>query len=136
MKDSTTHYISSERGSATVKFLAIIVFIVLLANAGYHYVPIAYNGAAFRQEMDTAVVKGLAASGRMKPADVVKAHVQRAAADYRIPADAFIEIRPGQGHIAAYASYQQKVDILPFGIYQYNYKFDYTATPTGYLLQE
>ena len=28
------------------------------------------------------------------------------------------------------------VNILPFGIYKYNYDFNYTAVPTGYLLRE
>ena len=63
MKESTS-YLHSQRGSASAKFLALLVFIGLLAHAGYNYVPVAYNGAAFKQEMDTAVVKGLAASGR------------------------------------------------------------------------
>ena len=135
MKESTKIYLANERGSAATKFLIIFVFIILLANAGYNYVPIAYNGAAFKQEMDTAVVKGLAASGQLKPVDVVTAHIRRAATDYRIPADAVIEVRPGRA-VSAYASYHQPINILPFGIYKYNYQFDYTATPTGYLLKE
>jgi hypothetical protein len=132
----STNYLHSQRGSAGAKFLVLIVLIVLLAHAGYNYVPVAYNGASFRQEMDTAVVKGLAASGQMKPVDVVTAHVKKAAHDYSIPSDAFIEIKPGQGHIAARASYQQPVNMLPFGLYKYNYQFEYTAVPTGYLLKE
>ena len=132
----STQYRQSERGSAATKFLIIFVFILMIAHAGYNYIPIAYNGAAFKQEMDTAVVKGLAASGQMKPMDVVKAHLQRAATDYRVPSDALIEVLPGEGHVAAHASYQQSVNILPFGIYKYNYKFDYTATPRGYLLED
>ena len=135
MNRSTSH-LHSERGSAGAKFLALLVFIVLLAHAGYNYVPVAYNGASFRQEMDTAVVKGLAASGQMKPADIVAAHMKKAARDYDIPSDALLEVRPGQGHIAAHASYRQPVNILPFGIYKYNYDFNYTAVPTGYLLRE
>jgi hypothetical protein len=126
----------SERGSAGVKFLAILVFLVLAAHAGYQYVPIAYQGASFKQEMDTAVVKGLAASGQMKPLDVVKAHIQRASYDYQIPSDAVIDVQPGQGHIWAHVSYQKPVNMLPFGLYKYNYKFDYTAMPSGYLLKE
>jgi hypothetical protein len=136
MKDSTKQYLANESGSATAKFLVLLILIVLLAHAGYNYVPVAYNGAAFRQEMDTAVVKGLAASGQIKPMDAVTAHIRKAANDYRIPSDALIEVKPGQGHIAAHASYQQPVNILPFGMYKYNYQFDYTATPTGYLLKE
>ncbi|MEQ1764217.1 MAG: hypothetical protein ABL984_13890 [Pyrinomonadaceae bacterium] len=135
MKDSTI-YLHSQRGSATTKFLIIFVFILMLAHAGYNYVPIAYNGASFRQEMDTAVVKGLAAAGQIKPVEAVTAHIRKAANDYRIPSDAVVEISNDKGHVTAHATYQQPVNILPFGIYKYNYKFDYTATPQGYLLKE
>ena len=131
-----TQNIHSERGSAGVKFMAVFLFIILLANAGYNYVPVAYDGASFKQEMDTAVVKGLAASGRMVPLEVVTSHIRRAATDYNVPQDAVIDIRPNTGHISAYASFEKNVSILPFGIYKYKYKFEYLATPKGYLLKE
>lgn len=127
---------SSERGGAGVKFLVILVVLVVAANAGYNYIPVAYEGASFRQEMDTAVVKGLAASGNMKPLEVVKAHVQRAAGEYNVPQDAVIEIKPMANYIQAYVAYQRKVNLLPFGIYRYNYNFEYTAAPQGYLLKQ
>lgn len=126
----------SERGGAGVKFLIIFVLIVLCAHAGYNYVPVAYQGASLRQEMDTAVVKGLAASGNMKPVDVVKAHVQRAMSDNETPADAIFEIKPQGSYIQAHVAYQKKINILPFGLYKYDYDFSYTAVPTGYLLKE
>lgn len=135
MKDSTS-YLHSQRGSATTKFLIIFVFILMAAHAGYNYVPVAYNGASFRQEMDTAVVKGLAAAGRIHPVEAVTAHIRKAANDYRIPSDAVIEIVNDKGHVTARATYQQPVNMLPFGMYKYNYKFEYTAAPTGYLLKE
>ena len=53
----------------------VLVVLVLIANAGYNYIPVAYAGANFKQEMDTAVVKGLAASGQMKPLDMVKSSI-------------------------------------------------------------
>lgn len=126
----------SERGSAGVKFLAIAVILVLAAHAGYQYIPVAYQGASFKQEMDTAVVKGLAASGQMKPLEVVKAHIQKASNDYEVPRDALVDVQPAQGYIQAHVSYQKPVNMLPFGLFKYNYKFDYTATPSGYLLKE
>lgn len=135
MKVSTLNR-HSERGSAGTKFLVILVLIVLLAHAGYNYVPVAYQGASLRQDMDTAVVKGLAASGNMKPVDVVKSHVQRAVSEYDIPPDALVEITPQGSYIQAHVAYQKKVNILPFGLYKYSYDFNYTATPTGYLLKE
>ncbi len=126
----------SESGSAVVKFLLIAIVLVVLAHAGYNYVPIAYEGASFRQEMDTAVVKGLAASGQLKPVEVVKAHIQHAAKENNVPADAFIEVKPAGNVVQAHAVYSKPVNMLPFGIYQYNYEFNYVASPTGYLTKE
>ncbi|MCV4783208.1 hypothetical protein OFM36_27595, partial [Escherichia coli] len=99
-------------------------------------IPVAYQGANLRQEMDTAVVKGLAASGAMRPVDIVTAHITRAAADNDVPSDAVIEIKPTGKFIQARVAYQKKVDLLPFGLWKYNYVFDYTAVPQGYLLKE
>lgn len=126
----------SERGGAGVKFLLIAVILVLCANAGYNYIPVAYEGASLRQEMDTAVVKGLAASGQIKPMEVVTASVRKAIADNNIPADAFIEIKPAGQAIQAQVVYSKPVSMLPFGLYKYTYNFDYTATPRGYLLKQ
>ena len=127
---------TSERGSAGVKFLLIFIVLALVANAGFNYVPVAYNGASFRQEMDTAVVKALGSSGRLKPLDVVTASLQKATADHNLPEDAFIEIKPVNGVVEAHVSYTTPVNMLPFGIYKYDYNFDHVAKPTGYLLKQ
>jgi hypothetical protein len=130
------HDRSSERGGAAVKALLIGLVLVLIANAGYNYVPVAYAGASFRQEMDTAVVKGLAAPGQLKPADVVKAHIQKAARDYELPSDAVVEIKPTGNMVQAHVTYSKEVNMLPFGLYRYNYQFNHTAQPVGYLTKE
>ena len=127
---------TSERGSAAVKFLLIFTVIVLIGNAGINYIPVAYNGASFRQEMDTAVVKALGSSGRMKPMDVVTASLRKASSDHNIPEDAFVEIKPVNGVVEAHVIYSEKVNMLPFGLYKYDYNFDYIARPVGYLLKE
>ena len=126
----------NERGGAGVKLLLIGLVLVLCANAGYNYIPVAYDGTSFKQEMDVAVVKGLAASGQIKPMDTVKATIQRATRDYNIPADAFIEIKPVGSVIQAHVAYTKPVNILPFGLYIYQYDFNYLARPTGYLLKQ
>ena len=126
----------SQRGGAGVKFLIVAVVLFLFAHAGYNYIPVAYEGASLRQDMDTAVVKGLAASGQMKPLETVKASVQRAAKDYDIPADAYIEIKLAGNVVQAHVAYSKPVSMLPFGIYKYSYDFDYVARPVGYLLKE
>jgi hypothetical protein len=126
----------SERGSAGVKALCVFIFLALTAHAGINYIPVAYNGANFKQEMETAVVKGLAAPARVKPVDLVQTSIQRAAEENGLPEDAVIEVK-GQGNaIVAHAAYTQQVNILPFGLYKYKYNFDHTATPHGYLTKE
>ncbi len=127
---------AAERGGAGVKFLLVGLVIVLFAHAGYNYIPVAYEGANLRQEMDTAVVKGLAASGQMKPLEVVKASIERAVRENNVPSDAIVEIKPAGTVIQAHITYTKNVPMLPFGIYKYKYAFDYVAAPTGYLLKD
>ena len=127
---------SSERGSAGVKFMFVFLVIVLVGNAGINYIPVAYQGASFRQEMDTAVVKGIGVSGRINPLEAVKASIKKASMDYEIPDDAVVEIRPVSGVVEAHVAYQRQVNMLPFGLYKYDYDFDYTAKPVGYLLKQ
>jgi hypothetical protein len=137
-KQMTNLYLErpSERGGAAAKFLIIAVVLALIAHAGFNFVPVAYNGASFRQEMDTAVVKGLGAPGQLNPANVVKAHIQRAAGDNDVPPDALMEIKPSPNGIQAHVAYTKPVNMLPFGLYKYNYQFDYVASPVGYLTKD
>lgn len=128
--------LSSEQGSAAIKFMLVFLVLALAANAGFNYVPVAYQGASFKQEMDTAVVKGISAAGRVKPMDAVTASIKKASFDYDIPADAFVEIKPVNGVVEARVAYSRPVNMLPFGLYQYTYDFDYVAKPTGYLLKQ
>lgn len=126
---------TSERGSAAIKFTLVILVLALVANAGMNYVPIAYQGASFKQEMDTAVVRGLSASGRVKPLEAVQASIKKASYDYDIPTDAFVQIKPVNGVVEAHVAYTRQINMLPFGLYQHKYNFDYVAKPTGYLLK-
>ena len=127
---------SSERGGAGVKFLMVFVVLILIANAGYNYVPVAYAGQSFKQEMDTAVVNGLAVPSRVNPVDMIKTRLQQAAGQNNLPPNAVIDVKMASNSIQAHASYTQPVSILPFGLYTYNYQFDYTAIPVGYLLKD
>ena len=127
---------SSERGAAAVKFLLVFIVLVLGAHAGINYIPVAYNGASFRQEMDTAVVKALGSSGRINPLTVVQSSINKATADHHLPEDTYVDIKPVNGVIEAHVVYSEPVNMLPFGLYRYEYKFDYVARPVGYLLKD
>jgi hypothetical protein len=127
---------TSERGSAGVKFLIVLLVIVLIGNAGYQYLPVAYNAENLKAEMQTAVLQGIALPGRVNPVDNVKTRIQKAITLNDIPQDAVVDVKQAGNAITARVVYAQDVNILPFGIYRYHYQFDHTATPTGFLLKD
>ncbi len=126
----------SERGSAAVKFVIALAVIILVGNAGYNYVPVAYDAESFKSEMQAAVLQGMVITGKINPVDNVKTRIQKAVQLNNIPPDATIDVRQNGNVISARVVYSKPVSILPFGIYKYNYNFDFTATPTGFLLKE
>ena len=126
----------AERGGASVKFMLVALMIILAANAGYNYVPVAYQGENFKQEMQTAVVQGLAMPTTAgNPVEVLKAKLKRIAADSQLP-PALIDVRQMNNVLTARVRYSKEVSIIPFGIYNYDYEFDHTATPSGFLLKQ
>lgn len=127
---------SFEQGGASVKFLAVLVILILVGNAAINYIPVAYEGESFKQDMQTAVVQGMAVPPGITPVDMIKGKLQRAIVANDIPPDAVVQVKPSKNTVLAHVSYSKKIAILPFGIYTYNYKFDHTATPTGFLMKD
>jgi hypothetical protein len=133
MKQSYTRR-HTERGSAAVKFVIILVVLMLVAHAGYNYVPVAYAAESLKTDMMTAVVQGLALPGKISPVENVKARIAQSAQRNSIPPDALIDVRQKGNALTAHVVYSKSVNLLPFGIYTYTYRFDHTATPTGFLM--
>lgn len=126
----------AERGSAGVKFVFILLGLILLGNAGLNYVPVAYDAESLKTEMQTAILQGMAMPGKVNPVDNVRQRIAKAAVSNDIPADAVIDVKQANNAITAHVSYTKQISMLPFGLYKYNYKFDHTATPTGFLLKQ
>lgn len=126
----------SERGSAGLKLFITLMIIFLIGHAGYNYVPVAYEAENLKGEMQTAVLQGLALPGKMSPVDNVKARISRAIAQNNAPADTLVDVKMAGNALTAHVSYVKPVNVLPFGIYKYNYTFDHTATPSGFLLKQ
>ena len=126
----------NERGSAGVKFLIVAVVLILIGHAAYNYIPTAYEGQNFKQEMQTAVVQGSAVVQGVSPIDTTKIRILKAAANNNLPPNPFVEVKQNNGVLQARVYYVKDVSILPFGIWKYQYQFDYTATPTGFLFKQ
>lgn len=136
MKTSQNRNVHAERGGAGVKLLIAAVVIILIANAGYNFIPAAYQGENFKQEMQTAVVQGISLPSTYgKPAVVVRHKLQTAARINELPYDAVIDVKEKNDMVTARVYYSKKIQILPFGAYEYDYIFDHTATPGGFLSQ-
>ena len=128
----------TERGSAGVKLMIVLTIIILAAHAGYNYVPVAYNAASLKSDIDAAILQGMALPGRVSPVDNVRERIQKALIVNQIPTGAMLDVKQAgsAGAVTAHVSYMQPINLLPFGMYKYNYAFDYTATPTGFLLKQ
>lgn len=126
----------SERGEAGAKLLFILVLLFLAGHAGYNFIPVAYQAENFKQEMNSAVIKGMSLPPvGVTPIDHVKNIVNRAARENNIPEDANILVKMNKGVIEIHVDFVKKVPILPFGLYDYSYTFQHTASPTGFLMK-
>ena len=127
---------NGERGEAGAKLLLVLTVLILIGHAGINYVPVAYAGESLKQDMQTAVVQGLATPQKLgTPQQFVKEKIERAIAANDVPKDAYLEVKQNGKSLQARVYYKKSINILPFGIYKYDYVFDQTVTPTGFLLK-
>ena len=119
----------SERGSARLKFLVVIVVIGAVAYAGYMYVPVAYNAYLFKDLMQQ---KANAAVGLGHPPAWVREQLVKSAPDYNIPTDVEITSAVQDKRIEVRAQYSQPIQ---FPGYTYQYDFDHTVKSTDFLLK-
>jgi hypothetical protein len=134
--ESTSKFRKSEEGGAGAKLVIVLVILFLVGHAGFNYIPVAYQGEALKQELQTSAVQASAAPNLTGGSDSLKAKVRRIADGYGVPPNALIDVKTVNGIVSVHVKYSHEVDILPFGIYRYNYQFDNTATPTGFLTKQ
>jgi hypothetical protein len=128
---------NSQRGGAGLNVLIIFLILGLAGNAGYQYIPTAYNGETIKQEMNAAVLQAMALPpSQGDPVKVTRARIERVLQSNNAPVDAIVDVKMVNKAMQSRVSYTKKVSLLPFGIYDYDYNFDFTATSGGYLLKE
>lgn len=119
----------SERGSARLKFLVVVIMIGAVAYAGYMYVPVAYNAYLFKDLMQQ---KANAAVGLGHPPTWVKEQLVKSAPDYNIPSDVEISSAVQDKRLEVRAQYSMPIQ---FPGYTYQYNFDHTVKSTDFLLK-
>ncbi len=135
MKEKLAKDNRRERGGAGVKMIVVMVVLFLIGHAAINYIPVAYEGASFKEEMQTAVVQAIALPNGGNPVGATQLRMKRAADGSNLPSDTFIEVKQVKSVVQAHVSYTKKVNLLPFGLWVYNYQFDHIATPAGFLLK-
>lgn len=118
---------STERGSASLKFLIVMVIIGACAYAGYLYIPVAYQAHNFKDLMQHYVD---VASAEGKPPAWAGEQIIKNFGEYDVPPDALIAPNKRDNRIEVRIQYVKPVE---FPGYTYNYEFDYTARSTAFL---
>jgi hypothetical protein len=118
---------SSERGSASLKFLIVMVIMCACAYAGYLYVPVAYHAHNFQDLMQHYVD---VASAEGKPPAWAGEQLMKNFAEYEVPPNALITPMKRDNRIEIRVQFVKPVE---FPGYTYNYEFDHTATSTAFL---
>jgi predicted negative regulator of RcsB-dependent stress response len=126
---------SNQKGSAVAKFVIVLFVLILVSYAGYNYISALYESQALESEIQTAVLQGSAQAGQ-KAIDIPKARIERVVKEYNLPQDTYIEVKVVNNLVQARVYYKKKVSLLPFGMWDYEYVFDKTITPTGYLTKQ
>ena len=118
---------STERGSASLKFLVVILVIGACAYAGYIYIPVAYRAHTFKDLMQHYVD---VASAEGKPPAWAAEQLLKNFGEYDVPADALITPTKRDNRIEIRIQFVKPIE---FPGYTYNYEFDQTATSTAFL---
>lgn len=121
---------ASERGGSQINFLIVMALLIAGGLGAYSYVPIVYEAAEFKTEMQKTV-DGAGAMGRT--ADWVTGEIVKSYPLYNVPPDAELKVeRLAKGGYKANVTFIRPVQFLTF---TYNYHFDKTVTTTGFLIE-
>lgn len=125
----------SQRGSAGVKLLAVGVVLFLIGHAGFNYIPVGFECENYKQKMNEVVMNAYAMpNAPTSTPEAVTDRLRRNFVEHNIPADAFLKVeKVKDGALKAQVYFKKSINILPFGIYRYEYEFNHTASPAGYL---
>ena len=127
----------NQRGSAGTNFLLVVITLFLGGHAAYNYVPIAYSGEDLKQRMHERVLYCYASPNTpdCQP-EQMKIKLKHFCSINDAP-DCLIKVdKTSDGAPRAHISYAKQVNMLPFGLYKYNYQFNHIEQPVGFLTKQ
>jgi len=116
----------NERGSASIKFIIVLIVVAVLVYMGVQYIPVAYKYSSYKTYMQDSVDKAAVIG---QGPEWVRNQLQASEDDYGVPRDA--RIMPGvkDGRVVVTVQFTRPINLLP-GIWTYNYPFDYSVKST------
>lgn len=117
---------TSERGSARLKFLVVVLILGTVAYAAYQYIPVAYDAYLFKDLMQQRVDTAAAMD---HPPAWVKDQLSKSAPDYNVPVDAEIVPAKQGDRIQVTVKFSRPIE---FPGYVYQYEFDNTVHSTAF----
>lgn len=127
----TNFWRTGERGSATTRFLGVVVLLFLVGYGGYNYIVTWYQCSHFKEKMQEIITQAYALPNNksLNSVEGVQNKIREIGTYDSVPDDAEITVERQKTGIVARAVFVRQVDILPFNMYKYKYYFDYTAKP-------
>jgi hypothetical protein len=115
-----------QQGSAKVYAIAAVTVIFLMIHAGWNFFPVLYQCESFKSELKNSVlqVQSLPRRPDESVTDKLKKRLRMVANDNGVPANANIEVSDNSSGLRARVRFIREVNILPFGLYKYQYNFD------------
>ncbi|MEO6393394.1 MAG: hypothetical protein ABIP75_16215 [Pyrinomonadaceae bacterium] len=124
----------SELGGSRITLTIVLVVLALSIFAGYNFIPIAFADSDIKTQLQTiatnAVILPASTTGNNQ-INWTTTELNHLAQQYEIPTEAFKAEMSGPA-VKCTIKLKRKIPILPFGIYTYEYDFNFSATSAGY----
>jgi hypothetical protein len=122
-----------QQGGTKLYALVAIVALFLLGHAAWNYIPVAYQVESFKEQMHNTILQVLASPhGANEPlGEKLKKRMRVVANENSVPGNAVIEVSEAGNGLKARVRFTRQVDLLPFGLYKYQFQFDNTASDSN-----
>jgi len=121
---------AGEMGGSRFNLIIVLAVIALVAYSAYNYAPVSYHAFLFKDSMQETVNKAAYPPGQSN--EWITQQLRRAAKEYDLPENAYINVQKDGGQITARVQWTLPVK-LPGYTYQYN--FDHTVRSSGFINQ-
>lgn len=129
LSNSARDFHRDQVGGVKAYLIFAVLFVTVAVHAGWNYLPVLYQCENFRQEMKGTLINTVTMTyGKESLTKKAEKKLRSLANENGLPQDAVIEVTEKNKVLSAYVQFSRTVHILPFGLYDYEYEFEDTAT--------